>query len=345
MSGCERAGFAFETIQAPAFRVLAESLKDVLVDANYMFSAERGIEVISLDSTETVIVHMHIPPDRVERFQIFTDGSGAQQQAPPPLQQQAYALGINTQSLFRAVKNVTTTDTVALRYEEAKPHVLNVDISNSERQSKLIYSLNLLTMPVPKCELAKIDLREYDVQVSLPSTQLQKMCKELLNANAQTIEMSISKNSLRIRAILTSLNLQVVLFEKKGLSTIAFQNETMRTMFETASPDHFVVFGEFPMRQLQAFAKCTNSTPFVEIFLCNGRPLVTQYHAATLGSLRYYIAPVNDGTPSGMRPAEQNETQADQPNRNNNDPQTEARADADDDEEDGMLDDDDDDLI
>lgn len=288
------AGFFFETIQSPAFRVLSESLKDVLVDANYMFSAKRGIEVISLDSTETVIVHMHIPADRVERFDI---GCAAE---PRP----QYALGINTQSLFRAVKNVTTTDTLALRYEEAKPHVLNVEISNAERQSKLIYSLNLLTMPVPKCELAKIDLREYDVQVTLPSAQLQKMCKELLNANAQTIEMAVSKNSLRIRAVLTSLNLQVVLFEKKGLSTIAFQNASMCTRFETASDDYFVVFGEFPMRQLQAFAKCTNSTPSVEVFLCSGRPLVTQYHAATLGSLRYYIAPVNDGTPSGMRPVD-----------------------------------------
>lgn len=292
----QKPGFFFETIQSPAFRVLAESLKDVLVDANFMFSAERGVEVISLDSTETVIVHMHIPADRVERFSI-NGGTGGDAST-------AYALGINTQSLFRAVKNVTTTDTVALRYEECQPQVLNVEISNAERQSKLIYSLNLLTMPVPKCELAKIDLRDYDVQVTLPSTQLQKMCKELLNANAHTIEMAVSKNSLRIRAVLTSLNLQVVLFEKKGLSTIAFQNPTMRNAFASAQESHFVVFGEFPMRQLQAFAKCTNSTPSVEIFLCSGRPLVTQYHAATLGSLRYYIAPVNDGTPSGMRPAE-----------------------------------------
>ena len=290
-----QAGFVFETIQSPAFRVLSESLKDVLVDANYMFSAERGIEVISLDSTETVIVHMHIPSDRVERFSFFNaDGKLASADL-------AYALGINTQSMFRAVKNVTTTDTMALRYTESRPHVINVEISNAERQSKLVYSLNLLTMPVPKCELAKVDLREYDVQVTLPSTQLQKMCKELLNANAQTVEMAVSKKSFRIRAILTSLNLQVVLFEKKGSSTIAFQNAQIREKFDKAADDLFVVFGEFPMRQLQAFAKCTNSTPSVELFLCSGRPLVTQYHAATLGSLRYYIAPVNDGTPSGMR--------------------------------------------
>lgn len=304
-------GFVFETIQSPAFRVLAESLKDVLVDANYVFSIERGLEVISLDATETLIVHMHIPGDRVENFTI------ADSDPTQPSQKPTYALGINTQSLFRAVKNVTTTDTIALRYNEKLPHVLNIEISNAERQSKLIYSLTLLTMPVPKCELTKIDLRTYDVQVTLPSAQLQKVCKEMLNANAQTVELGVSSHSLRVKAILTGLNLQVVMFEKKGLISIAFQNASIRDQLSSNENEegesatatrsihnddtHFITFGEFPMRQLQAFAKCTNSTPVVELFLSQGKPLVTQYHAATLGSLRYYIAPVDDGTPMGVR--------------------------------------------
>ena len=43
-----------KTVQASAFRVLVEALKEILTDANFEFD-ENGIKVMAMDSSHTVL--------------------------------------------------------------------------------------------------------------------------------------------------------------------------------------------------------------------------------------------------------------------------------------------------
>ena len=49
--------FNIKTVQTGAIRILIESLKEILTDANFTID-ENGIKLIAMDSTHTVLIHM-----------------------------------------------------------------------------------------------------------------------------------------------------------------------------------------------------------------------------------------------------------------------------------------------
>ena len=46
-----------QTVQASAFRILVEALKEILTDANFEFD-ESGMKIVAMDSSHTVLVHL-----------------------------------------------------------------------------------------------------------------------------------------------------------------------------------------------------------------------------------------------------------------------------------------------
>ena len=51
--------FNIQTVQAGAFRVLVEALKDILTDCNFIID-ETGIKLIATDSSHNVLIHMKL---------------------------------------------------------------------------------------------------------------------------------------------------------------------------------------------------------------------------------------------------------------------------------------------
>ena len=56
-----------KTVQASAFRILIEALKEILVDAN-LECDETGIKMMAMDSSHTVLVHLKLHSDKFEYF-------------------------------------------------------------------------------------------------------------------------------------------------------------------------------------------------------------------------------------------------------------------------------------
>ena len=50
------------TVQASAFRILIEALKEILTDANFEFD-EHGLKLVTMDSSHTVLVHLRLNAD------------------------------------------------------------------------------------------------------------------------------------------------------------------------------------------------------------------------------------------------------------------------------------------
>ena len=57
----------FHTVQAAAFRILIEALKEILTDANFEFD-ENGLKIVAMDSTHTVLVHLRINSENLEKY-------------------------------------------------------------------------------------------------------------------------------------------------------------------------------------------------------------------------------------------------------------------------------------
>ena len=53
-----------------------------------------------------------------------------------------------------------------------------------------------------------------------------------------------------------------------------------------------VIQGEFSLKNLSYFIKCTNLCSQIEIFLANDMPLVVKYNVASLGEIKLCLAPL-----------------------------------------------------
>ena len=53
-----------------------------------------------------------------------------------------------------------------------------------------------------------------------------------------------------------------------------------------------VIQGEFSLKNLSYFIKCTNLCSQIEMYLENNLPLVVKYNVASLGSIRLCLAPL-----------------------------------------------------
>ena len=56
-----------KTVQAAAFRILTEALKEILTDANFVFD-ETGLKVMAMDSSHTVLVHLKLTANNFEYY-------------------------------------------------------------------------------------------------------------------------------------------------------------------------------------------------------------------------------------------------------------------------------------
>ena len=56
--------------------------------------------------------------------------------------------------------------------------------------------------------------------------------------------------------------------------------------------DNSIIQGEFSLKNLSYFIKCTNLCNQIEIYLENDLPLVVKYNVAGLGEIKLCLAPL-----------------------------------------------------
>ena len=86
-----------KTVQSSAFRVLVEALKDILQDVNIHLD-QTGIKVITMDVSQTVLVHLKLEAKHFEYYFCEKDT----------------VIGINLGNLFKLIKSMSNNDTLTL---------------------------------------------------------------------------------------------------------------------------------------------------------------------------------------------------------------------------------------
>ena len=59
--------FNIKTVQTSAIRILIESLKEILTDANFIID-DKCVKLVAMDSTHTVLIHMKLLQEKFEYF-------------------------------------------------------------------------------------------------------------------------------------------------------------------------------------------------------------------------------------------------------------------------------------
>lgn len=251
-----------KTVQAAAFRILTEALKEILTDANFVFD-ETGLKVMAMDSSHTVLVHLKLTADNFEYYHCPNKK----------------ILGINMINFFKLIKTMGNSDTLTLYIDHDDESTLGIKIENSEKNSITKYKLNLMDLHEDNISIPPA---VFDSVITMPSVDFQKICRDMHNLS----------DNIEIR----SLENQII-FSCKGhfasQETIIGETNSGLSFVKNQNPEE-IVQGIFALKHLVLFSKCTNLCSSIELYLKNDYPLIIKYAVASLGEIKLCLAPKCD---------------------------------------------------
>ena len=255
-----------KTIQIAPFRTLMTALKDILLETNISFQPD-GIKIINMDKSHTILVHLHLA---ASNFQFYE------------CKKEKIIIGVNMFHLFKLINSIDNDDTLTMYIENADyfdgvvSHLAlkfeNGDIKQCKTQKLKLIEPEQDELEVPNVKFSSI--------INLPSVDFQKIIRDL----------SCISDKLEIKSVGNEL-----IFKCQGqfASAEIHRAESDGSMEFTMKPDSSkVIQGEFSLKNLGYFIKCTNLCSQIEIYLENDLPLVVKYDVASLGSIRLALVPL-----------------------------------------------------
>lgn len=255
-----------KTVQIAPFRTLMTALKDILLETNICFRKD-GIRIINMDKSHTMLAHCCL---KAENFEYYD------------CKEEKILIGVNMFHLFKLINTIDNDDTLTLYVEEKDYYdgivsYLGLKFENGDIKQCKTQKLRLIE---PDSE----DLVEPDVifssVINLPSSDFQKIIRDL----------SCISDRLEIKSVGTEL-----IFKCQGqfASAEVRRAESDGSMSFLQKQDASkIIQGEFSLKNLGYFIKCTNLCNQIEMYLENDLPLVVKYYVASLGEIKLCLSPL-----------------------------------------------------
>jgi proliferating cell nuclear antigen len=251
--------FNVKTVQSGAFRILVESLKEILTDTNIIFDST-GIKLMATDNSQIVLIHMKLHAENFEYF--FCE--------------KKTTIGINMMNLFKLIKTMNNNDTLTLYIEKENPNRLGIKINNIEKNTQTLFKMNLLDISE---EELSIPPATFETELTLPSSDFQKIIRDMTNIG-ENIEIKSVGNSLILGCDGDFANQETILSEtQNGLN------------FSKSTGPELPIQGIFSLKYLSLFTKCTNLCNLIHLYIKNDYPLVIRYDVANLGHIKLCLSP------------------------------------------------------
>jgi proliferating cell nuclear antigen len=255
-----------KTVQIAPFRTLMTALKDILLETNISFQPD-GIRIINMDKSHTILVHLYLAASNFEFYEC---------------KKEKIIIGVNMFHLFKLINSIDNDDT------------LTVYIENNDYFDGIVSHLALRfeNGSIKQCKTQKLKLIEpeqdelevpdvkFSSIINLPSADFQKIIRDL----------SCISDKLEIKSVGNEL-----IFKCQGQFASAEihraeADESMKFILKQDSSK--VIQGEFSLKNLGYFIKCTNLCPQIEVYLENDLPLVVKYNVASLGEIKLGLVPL-----------------------------------------------------
>lgn len=255
-----------KTVQIAPFRTLMAALKDVLPETNITFSPE-GVRIINMDKSHTILVHLLLNAVNFEFYEC---------------KKEKIIIGINMLHLAKLINTIENDETLTIYIENGDfvdgiVSYLSLKYENGEIKQCKTQKLRLIE-PDPE-ELQYPDVRFSSI-LNLPSADFQKIIRDL-SSISDRLEIQSVGNELFFRCSGPFASAEIRRSECDGDKSMTF------TLKQDTSK---VIQGEFSLKSLTSFIKCTNLCPQIEMYLENDLPLVVKYNVASLGELRLCLA-------------------------------------------------------
>ena len=259
-----------QTVQIAPFRTLMTALKDILLETNITFSND-GIKIINMDKSHTILAHLLLNAENFEKYECKKD---------------KIIIGVNMFHLFKLISTIDNDDTLTIYIEEddysdGVVQFLSLKFENGDIKQQKIQKLRLIE---PDNEELDVPDVKFSSVLNLPASDFQKIIRDL----------SCISDKIEIKSI-ASDNCAELIFKCCG----GFAQAEVRRAEADGSMEFIqkqnnckIIQGEFSLKNLSYFIKCTNLCNQIEIYLENNLPLVVKYNVASLGEIKLCLAPL-----------------------------------------------------
>jgi len=264
MSSTDGNVLTIKTVQIAPFRTLMTALKDILLETNITFEPD-GMRIINMDKSHTILVHLFLSAQNFEFYECKKD---------------KIIIGVNMFHLFKLINTIENDETLTI-YIENSDYVdgivsyLSLKYENGEIKQCKTQKLRLIE-PDPE-ELQYPDVTFSSI-INLPSADFQKIIRDL-SCISEKLEIKSVGNELIFKCSGQFASAEIHRAESDGSMGFISKQDSSK-----------IIQGEFSLKNLGYFIKCTNLCQQIEVYLENDLPLVVKYNVASLGSIRLCLA-------------------------------------------------------
>ena len=255
-----------KTVQIAPFRTLMTALKDILLETNISFQPD-GIRIINMDKSHTILVHLYLAASNFEFYEC---------------KKEKIIIGVNMFHLFKLINSIDNDDTLTIYIENSDyydgivSHLAlkfeNGDIKQCKTQKLKLIEPEQDELEVPDVKFSSI--------INLPSADFQKIIRDL-SCISDKLEIKSVGNELIFKCHGQFASAEIHRAESDGSMGFIVKQDSSK-----------VIQGEFSLKNLGYFIKCTNLCSQIEIYLENDLPLIVKYDVASLGSIRLALVPL-----------------------------------------------------
>jgi len=267
-----------KTVQISPMRTLMTALKDILLETNIVFSLESidsetgkvspaGIRIINMDKSHTILAHLFLDALKFEHFYC---------------KYPKIIIGVNMFHLFKLINSIDNDDTLTIYIEEEDyldgvVEYLGLKFENGDIKQSKIQKLKLIEPDEEELDMPSV---KFSSVINLPSCDFQKIIRDLSNIS-ERLEIKSIGNELIFSCNGPFASCKIRRCESDGITEFIKKNE-----------ESTVIQGEFSLKNLGYFIKCTNLCNNIEMYLENDLPLVVKYSVASLGEIKLCLAPL-----------------------------------------------------
>lgn len=252
------------TIQIIPFKTLMVALKDILVETNITFQPD-GMRIINVDQSHTILINLKLP---AENFQEYV------------CKKEKIVVGVNMYHLFKLISSIDTDDTLTI-YIEKSDYVdgivshLGLKFENGDKKQCKTQKLRLIEADGEEAEYPDV---KFSSVINLPSADFQKIIRDLSSVSDKVEIKSVGNELIfKCRGQFASVEIHRVENEN-SMQYIQKQDNTK------------VISGEYSLKYLNCFVRCTNLCSNLELYIDNDLPLVIKYSVASLGEIFLCVA-------------------------------------------------------
>ena len=253
-----------KTVQIAPFRTLMTALKDILLETNITFQPD-GIKIINMDKSHTILAHLHLDAAKFEYYSC---------KFPKII------IGVNMFHLFKLINTIDNDDTLTIyiekqHYSDGVVDYLGLKFENGDIKQCKNQKLKLIEPDEEELLLPEVT---FSSVINLPSSDFQKIIRDLSNIS-ERLEIKSVGNELIFKCQGPFAMCEIRRSESDGIME-----------FITKNHENKVIQGEFSLKNLGYFIKCTNLCNSIEMYLENDLPLVVKYSVASLGAIKLCLA-------------------------------------------------------